>query len=88
VSEIQNSPDASSPPTATSDEVLADANALLGEIERELAAIDRALNRLDAHGYGTCAVCGLVIEDQVLAADPTEEHCLEHRTGARRLFPG
>lgn len=43
----------------------------LDGIERDLAAVETALQRLDAGTYWTDEVTGEAIPDDVLAADPT-----------------
>lgn len=43
----------------------------LDGIERDLAAVETALQRLDAGTYWTDEVTGEAIPDEVLAADPT-----------------
>jgi RNA polymerase-binding transcription factor DksA len=50
----------------------------LAEIERELAAVEHALARLDDGSYGTCSVCLDPIDDARLAADPTATVCAAH----------
>jgi len=50
----------------------------LGEIERELAAVDQALARLDDGTYGRCQVCQSPLDDSALAADPTTSICGDH----------
>ena len=52
-----------------------------GPIERDLAAVDAALARLDAGSYGTCEVCGDALGDAVLEVDPTARHCSGHLPG-------
>jgi RNA polymerase-binding transcription factor DksA len=42
----------------------------------ELADVDRALDRVAAGTYGTCARCGLPIGADRLAARPTAELCI------------
>jgi hypothetical protein len=42
--------------------------------------VDRALERLTAGSYDTCEVCGAVIPDAYLAADPTCRVCDQHGT--------
>jgi RNA polymerase-binding transcription factor DksA len=43
----------------------------LDEIERDLAAVERALDRLSDGTYWTDEVTGRPIPDEVLASDPT-----------------
>lgn len=52
--------------------------AILAEVEGELDDVERALERLDAGSYGTCEVCGTVIEDARLQASPATRSCGEH----------
>ena len=47
-------------------------------LELELRAVDAALARLDRGDYGRCAVCNLVLDDAVMAADPTVAVCPAH----------
>ncbi len=44
-------------------------------IDRLLDQVDQALIRLDDGTYGTCQVCGGVIEDDRLATRPTTLEC-------------
>jgi RNA polymerase-binding protein DksA len=50
--------------------------ALLEQAREHLAAIDEALTRLDAGGYGRCEVCGQPIAPERLAARPTATRCV------------
>jgi RNA polymerase-binding transcription factor DksA len=43
----------------------------LDEVERDLAAVERALERLSDGTYWTDEVTGLPISDDVLVSDPT-----------------
>jgi RNA polymerase-binding transcription factor DksA len=43
----------------------------------ELHAIDAALGRLEAGGYGICVSCGREIPEQRLLATPTVETCID-----------
>lgn len=58
---------------------VADTVAALSAAETTLAAVDRAIEALDRGTYGTCPACGATIPDGELAADPTTQHCAEHR---------
>jgi RNA polymerase-binding transcription factor DksA len=60
------------------DEVVSEARALLSAVESELAAIERALSRLEEGVYGTCEVCGEAIESNRLVADPAALRCAAH----------
>lgn len=52
--------------------------ALLASVERELDEVQAALGRLDEGAYGTCEVCGALIDDERLAALPAAATCGEH----------
>ena len=49
-----------------------------------LAAIDAALERLDAGTYGTCTTCGKPIGDDRLEAIPYATQCIECRSREER----
>jgi hypothetical protein len=72
----EGAPGELTPPSV--DPVVAEAQRLLGEIEAELAAIERALDRLESGSYGACEVCGRAITADELAADPVTARCAEH----------
>ncbi len=50
--------------------------ALLDRAEERIAALDRALARVDAGSYGTCGRCGRPIGAERLAARPDAETCI------------
>ncbi len=52
---------------------------LLHAAERLLDGVDRALTSLDDGTYGTCDVCGDVLDDQDLEGDPLLTRCVAHR---------
>jgi hypothetical protein len=56
-------------------------------LELELRAVDAALARLDSGDYGRCGVCNLVLDDAVMAADPTVAVCPAH-VGLRPALAG
>jgi len=58
--------------------------ALLDQAREQLAAIDEALARLDAGGYGRCEVCGQPIAPERLAARPTATRCVACASPGRR----
>ncbi|HEY2240925.1 MAG TPA: TraR/DksA C4-type zinc finger protein [Streptosporangiaceae bacterium] len=58
--------------------------ALLEQAREHLAAIDDALGRLSAGGYGRCEVCGQPIAPERLAARPTATRCLACASTGRR----
>ena len=49
-----------------------------------LAAIDAALERLDAGTYGTCVTCGKPIGEDRLEAIPYAAQCIECRSREER----
>jgi RNA polymerase-binding transcription factor DksA len=55
---------------------------ILEQVQAELAAVDRALQRLDAGTYGTCDVCGATIADERLAVMPAARFCIGHQGDA------
>lgn len=50
---------------------------LAHRLQRRLALIDSALDRLMAGNYGDCVVCGRWIEDPKLHSDPAFPFCLD-----------
>ena len=63
---------------AENDEVLDE----LGEVgEKELKAIDAALDRIAKGTFGTCVKCGQPISEQRLAAVPYAPFCQECASG-------
>jgi RNA polymerase-binding transcription factor DksA len=71
------------PPATTVDEgpAMPDLDVLEG-IERELADVSRALERLDEGTYGTCEACGAALTDDQLAVRPEARFCGEHQPAA------
>jgi RNA polymerase-binding transcription factor DksA len=65
--------DAASPAAAGEDYEV-----LIAVAERALDDVDRALERLDDHTYGTCERCGGPIGDELLRANPTTRTCTSH----------
>jgi DnaK suppressor protein len=57
--------------------------ALLVEARAYLTDLDRALARLDAGTYGTCARCGSPIASERLAARPATQTCVSCATVRR-----
>jgi DnaK suppressor protein len=51
--------------------------ALLARTEHRIAELDRALDRLAAGTYGTCATCGRPIGTDRLAARPDARTCID-----------
>ena len=57
--------------------------ALVEQLERSRADIERALELHDAGGYGTCEQCGQVIGQARLEARPTARSCIACASGRR-----
>jgi RNA polymerase-binding transcription factor DksA len=55
---------------------------ILEQVQAELAAVDRALQRLDEGKYGTCEVCGDSITDERLSVMPATRFCIGHQGDA------
>jgi RNA polymerase-binding transcription factor DksA len=55
---------------------------ILEQVQAELAAVDRALQRLDEGKYGTCEVCGDSITEERLAVMPATRFCIGHQGDA------
>ena len=53
-----------------------DAATVLEAVERDLEAIDAAMQRLDVGTYGICEVCRAAIAEATLEADPTATRCV------------
>jgi DnaK suppressor protein len=49
---------------------------LLARADADVAALDLALDRLDAGAYGACSVCGSAIPAERLAASLTTRQCV------------
>ena len=54
----------------------------LAQLEVDLAAVDAAIAAVDEGTYGTCAICGSSIDDDLLAGDPVRRGCAAHPEGA------
>ncbi len=50
----------------------------LDAVTADLAAVEAALDRLDAGTYGRCVTCDGPIDDDLLAGDPTRTACGAH----------
>ncbi len=48
------------------------------DVEARLAAIEGALQRLEAGTYWTCEACGAPLEEADLEADPAASRCRDH----------
>ena len=53
--------------------------AILDRVDGDLAAVDRALERLSEGTYGSCDACGRPIGDERLEARPAARFCIEHQ---------
>lgn len=51
----------------------------LDRIEADLTGVERALTGLDDATYGTCSHCHVVLDEEVLSADPFAARCPDHR---------
>lgn len=60
------------------DVLVAEVDAALDDVERELAAVSRALERLDAGNYGACEECGAPLDAALLERAPTATRCERH----------
>jgi RNA polymerase-binding transcription factor DksA len=56
---------------------------LLAAARRDLGALDRAVDRLAAGGYGACVRCGCDIDEARLEALPAAETCVACAEGRR-----
>ena len=54
------------------------AGAQRSEIQRLIADVDAALQRMEAGTYGLCESCGDPVEGERLAADPLARFCIDH----------
>jgi RNA polymerase-binding transcription factor DksA len=52
--------------------------ALLGQLNEQLADIERAVAKLDDGSYGTCERCGGPISEARLEAMPATRYCIDH----------
>lgn len=50
----------------------------IDRLEAELESLDAALERIQSGTYGACNVCGAVIDDALLEADPSLATCPAH----------
>lgn len=63
---------------ATEVEQYIDNMAVEGNLETQLAAVNGALDRMEAGTYGTCSICGKDIQEGRLMANPAATECMEH----------
>ena len=75
-SEDSNADDEHDPEGATIGFERSQLTAVLDAARRRLAAIDEALERLDAGGYGSCERCAGPIGAERLAALPATRRCI------------
>lgn len=54
--------------------------AILDRVDADLAAVDRALERLTQGTYGMCDACGERIDEERLTALPAARFCYEHQS--------
>jgi RNA polymerase-binding transcription factor DksA len=50
----------------------------LDAVTADLVAVEAALERLDEGTYGRCLACDAPIDDEALAASPTQATCTAH----------
>ena len=62
---------------------LGDEDVVAGNLQERLAAIDRALARLEAGTYGRSVISGQPIPDERLEADPAAELTIEEARARR-----
>ena len=62
---------------------LGDEDVVAGNLQERLAAIDRALARLEAGTYGRSVISGQPIPDERLEADPAAELTIEEARSKR-----
>ena len=74
-----NNPTADVNDVADSIEKFEDNAAIEVELEARLLEVDAALTRIEAGTYGTCRVCGTMIEEARLHALPTAATCIAHK---------
>jgi DnaK suppressor protein len=69
-----------SDPNDKADEIQAFENntAILKQLETQLLEVNDALAKVEKGDYGTCEVCGEVIADDRLDANPSARTCTEH----------
>lgn len=68
-------PDSSERAVETEDDASLEAQALL--VSREIASVQRALDRIEEGTYGTCARCGEDIAPARLEARPEASFCIK-----------
>jgi RNA polymerase-binding transcription factor DksA len=57
---------------------------VLQSVEAELAAVQKALDRLDAGKYGICEICGKPIAEARLEAMPAARYCIDDQARLER----
>jgi DnaK suppressor protein len=57
---------------------------VLQRMEAELAAVEAAIQRIDAGTYGVCEVCGKEIAEGRLEAKPAARYCLDDQARAEK----
>lgn len=53
-------------------------NAIVQDLEAQLAIIDKALGNIESNTYGICEVCNKEIEEERLEANPSAATCKTH----------
>ena len=69
-----------SDPADKAEEIMQNENnaAILADLEARYDTILSALAKIEKGAYGLCEVCGSVIEEKHLEADPAARTCLKH----------
>jgi RNA polymerase-binding transcription factor DksA len=55
-----------------------EARVLANSLHGQLKEVERALDKMDTGGFGTCEVCGNEIAEPRLEAMPTTRFCINH----------
>ena len=76
-SEASNADDEHDPEGATIGFERAQLAALIGQTQRRLVDLDRALEQVRAGSYGVCETCGRPIAAERLAARPAARTCID-----------
>ena len=59
-------------------EEIEDNNAVINQLESQLAEVNAALDRISKGTYGTCETCGKPIEKERLEANPSARISIKH----------
>lgn len=73
--ETQTAPEADESDMADRTEDYEERSAMTDTLEKRLADVENALNKIDGGSYGICEVCGNKIEEDRLEANPAARTC-------------